>query len=119
MDDNEYIRRELSKARPLDVEEKIRLKVESSAGESRWVLLPSEVYERVVATASGEDPAKTLRDLFERRWRCGVTASGYHNGAGCTPGDPHGDWGCGYRWIAPALTEKQAKELGLITEEKK
>jgi hypothetical protein len=62
-------------------------------------------------------PAKVLRDLFERRWRCGVTASGYHNGAGCSPGDPHDGWGCGYRWMAPALTEAEAREMGLLNEE--
>jgi hypothetical protein len=34
------------------------------------------------------------------RWVCGVTRSGYHNGAGCHPGDPHPEegWHCGYRW---------------------
>lgn len=62
-------------------------------------------------------PAPLLRDLFERRWRCGVTASGYHNGAGCIPEDSHDGWGCGYRWVAPALTETEAREMGLLPEE--
>lgn len=57
---------------------------------------------------------KSLADLFGRRWYCGVTASGYHNGGGCQPADPHDStWRCGWRWQAPALTDKQAKEYGL------
>lgn len=58
--------------------------------------------------------SKMLADLFERRWRCGVTASGYHNGCACDPTDPHDTaWGCGWRWTAPALTDKQARAYGL------
>lgn len=63
------------------------------------------------------NPAVTVRALFERRWRCEVFSSGFHNGATCTPGDPHGGrWSCEYRWIAGALTEQQARDYGLITE---
>lgn len=62
------------------------------------------------------DPAATVRALFEKRWHCRVTASGYHNGAGCGPREPHGDWNCGYRWIAQPLTETEARDYGLITE---
>jgi len=58
-------------------------------------------------------PAATVRDLFEKRWRCDVVASGFHNGAHCDPDDGHDDR-CGYRWVAPALTEEQAREYGLI-----
>lgn len=43
--------------------------------------------------------------LFERRWVCVVFTSGYHNGCRCGPGDAHGDWGCGYRWVADALPD--------------
>lgn len=62
------------------------------------------------------NPAATLRELFERRWRCEVFSSGYHNGDSCTPDEPHGGWRCEYRWIAPALTEDEAREMGLITD---
>jgi hypothetical protein len=63
------------------------------------------------------NPAATLREAFERRWVCRVVSTGYHNGAGCDPSDPHGpDWRCGYRWSA-SLTDKQAREMGLTTEE--
>lgn len=66
-----------------------------------------------------QDAAKPsdLRDLFTRRWRCGVSGSGYHNGCTCNPGDPHDGWGCGYYWVAPKLTHKVAVQLGLTTDE--
>ena len=32
-----------------------------------------------------------------RRWVCQVVRSGYHNGSGCGPEEPHGWWGCEYR----------------------
>lgn len=64
-----------------------------------------------------DNPAAVLREVFERRWDCRVVSSGYNNGAGCDPGDPHGaDWWCGYRWSA-SLTDKQAREMGITTEE--
>lgn len=63
------------------------------------------------------NPAATVREVFERRWDCRVVSTGYNNGAGCGPSDPHGDdWRCGYRWQA-SLTDKQAREMGLTTEE--
>ncbi len=36
---------------------------------------------------------------FDRRWTCRVVSSGYHNGAHCTPSEPHNKevWSCGYR----------------------
>lgn len=63
-----------------------------------------------------DNPAATLRDLFERRWVCTVVSSGYHNGAGCAPGEPHSGWGCGYRWVAPALTDAEAGEMGITAD---
>jgi hypothetical protein len=64
-----------------------------------------------------ENPAATMRDLFTRRWVCRVVSTGYNNGAGCDPSDPHGPaWRCGYFWQA-SLTDKQAKEYGLVTVE--
>lgn len=39
---------------------------------------------------------------FRREWVCKVVESGYHNGAHCSPNDPHSlfEWGCGYYWRA-------------------
>ncbi len=40
------------------------------------------------------------------RWVCGVVASGFHNGAHCTPDDPHGGrWGCGWHWTSSIRAE--------------
>lgn len=64
-------------------------------------------------------PATVLREVFERRWDCRVVSTGYHNGASCEydKEDAHGaPWNCGYRWSA-SLTDKQAREMGLTTEE--
>ena len=58
-DDQRYIRRELSKARPYDAAEKVQLKIRSSAGESRWVSIPSDVYERVIDAACTLPAPKT------------------------------------------------------------
>lgn len=33
-----------------------------------------------------------------RHWRCSVVASGFHNGARCTPEDPHDGWPCAFVW---------------------
>ncbi len=45
-------------------------------------------------------------EYFTRRWVCEVVRSGYHNGAGCSPKDPHGDWNCCYRYEI-SMTEAQ------------
>jgi len=45
---------------------------------------------------------------------CNVTRSGYHNGAGCSPRDPHNAavWGCGYRHeLTISLTDDQMKKV--------
>lgn len=63
------------------------------------------------------DVTDQLRGLFERRWRCDVVASGYHNGAKCDPDEPHDDVWCGYRWMAPALKAAEAHALGLVDTE--
>jgi len=66
-----------------------------------------------------DSPAAILREVFERRWDCKVVSSGYNNGASCEhdKDDPHGaPWNCGWRWSA-SLTDKQAREMGLTTEE--
>lgn len=65
------------------------------------------------------NPAATLREVFTRGWDCVVVSSGHNNGASCEhdKDDPHGaPWNCGYRWSA-SLTDKQAREMGLTTEE--
>jgi hypothetical protein len=41
-----------------------------------------------------------LQEKFDRRWVCQVTRSGFHNGCGCRPSEPHGGWNCGWRWEA-------------------
>ncbi len=48
-----------------------------------------------------------LQRLFSRRWYCGVFGSGFHNGSKCGPDDPHGNWGCEYRWIAAHLPDTE------------
>ncbi len=52
-DDKRYIRRQLGNARPWDATEKIQLKVRSSAGESHWVRIPSDLYEQMITTLAG------------------------------------------------------------------
>lgn len=64
-----------------------------------------------------DSPAALLRDLFEQRWVCRVVSTGFHNGVKCHPGEPHGaDWRCGHYWVAAPLTEKQAREYGLLVD---
>ena len=48
-------------------------------------------------------------------WVCGVVRSGYHNGAGCRPSDPHGgDWSCGFRAeVSIRLTPEEAAAVGV------
>lgn len=51
--------------------------------------------------------ANALLNKFRKVWRCHVLRSGYHNGATCTPDDPHGPgWNCQYVYEA-ILTIKQ------------
>lgn len=50
-------------------------------------------------------------DVLQKRWVCQVVRSGFHNGAGCIPNDPHHDieWGCGFRYelsVTPAEFER-------------
>jgi hypothetical protein len=69
---------------------------------------------------SEPDPALTsLLARFERKWSCEVFRTGYHNGDECGPSDPHGGWNCGYVWAFPLLTDKGAREIGLITDSTK
>ena len=43
-------------------------------------------------------------EAFARHWVCGVTRSGYHNGARCSPTDPHDEyWCCGWRYEASVV----------------
>lgn len=52
--------------------------------------------------ADSEEPTEAIPAAwFRREWVCKVVDSGYHNGAHCTPNDPHGGlWNCGYFWRA-------------------
>lgn len=53
------------------------------------------------------------RDDLDRRWVCVVVRSGYHNGAHCSPRDPHSAeaWGCGYRTECRiSLTDEQMED---------
>ena len=38
------------------------------------------------------------KNSFLKKWVCFVVRSGFHNGAVCQESDPHGDWGCGWRY---------------------
>lgn len=58
-----------------------------------------------------------LLSRFERTWDCEVFRTGYHNGDTCTPDDQHSGWNCGYVWKFPLLTDKGAREIGLLTHE--
>lgn len=52
-------------------------------------------------------------DVFEHRWVCQVVRTGYHNGAGCNPGeDHHIDWGCGWRWEASLTDGEWNRRVG-------
>lgn len=50
--DAEYIRYELNKARSADV---IRIKAMSDEGESKWLSISPEAYERVISALVGEE----------------------------------------------------------------
>jgi hypothetical protein len=57
------------------------------------------------------------------KWVCGVVRSGYHNGAKCTPSDPHDpSWKCAYRYELSYYATSTSKALleahGIIVEEK-
>jgi hypothetical protein len=41
-----------------------------------------------------------LADNADHVWRCEVVSSGYHNGARCSPKEPHGGWNCGWAWTS-------------------
>lgn len=53
---------------------------------------------------------EALEQLLVKRWVCEVVRSGYHNGAGCSPKDPHGEWNCCYRYEI-SLTQEQYDRL--------
>jgi hypothetical protein len=57
-------------------------------------------------------PAILTRVKYWRQWKCQVLASGFHNGAACGPGEPHGaDWECGYVWHTPDLSDADMKAI--------
>lgn len=49
--------------------------------------------------------------MYERRWVCEVFTNGYHNGCTCNPREPHGNWECGYRWVAPTIADTDDGKL--------
>lgn len=54
--------------------------------------------EKIMAKLGKITALKIRKVDLDRRWVCYVVRSGYHNGAHCTPRDPHGaTWNCGYR----------------------
>jgi hypothetical protein len=61
-----------------------------------------------------------LQQKFERRWVCQVVRTGYHNGAGCVPSDPHHheDWGCSWRWEASLPDNGNVRRLLGVKETK-
>jgi hypothetical protein len=48
--------------------------------------------------------------VLYKHWVCEVVRSGFHNGAMCSPSDPHDDWGCAYKHEA-SMSEAQFKRL--------
>lgn len=59
----------------------------------------------------------TLKDRFHREWACQVVDSGFHSGAGCSPGDHHTyPWNCGFKWKAQPLSDAVAAQFGLTEE---
>ena len=52
-----------------------------------------------------------IRDYFQKRWVCQVVRSGFHNGAGCTPGNAHVDWECGYRYEVSLTADQMFKRV--------
>lgn len=58
-----------------------------------------------------EDRLRWLLDRFTRRWVCQVVRTGFHNGARCSPDDPHDpSWRCGWRNEA-SLNDDQMKVI--------
>jgi hypothetical protein len=87
---------------------------------TRWAFADNRVQRHDEQPAPEPDSAlAALLSRFQRKWLCGVTRSGQHNNADCTPDDPHEGWGCGYLWHFPLLTDKGAREIGLITDSTK
>lgn len=86
----------------------------------RWVFADNRVQPLDEQPAPEPDSAlASLLSRFERVWDCEVVRTGYHNGAVCTPGEPHGGWNCGYVWKFPSMTDAEARRFGLITDSTK
>lgn len=60
---------------------------------------------------------KIPKEVLYRRWVCEVMRSGFHNGARCTPDDPHGGrWQCAWYYERLLrLTEAQYNRRKYIT----
>jgi hypothetical protein len=85
---------------------------------TRWAFADNRVQPHPEQPAPEPDSGLTkLLSRFERTWDCEVFRTGYHNGDTCTPDDQHSGWNCGYVWKFPLLTDKGAREIGLLTHE--
>lgn len=76
-DDRAYLRRQLGKARPFDAEEGVRLKVRSDEGESHWVAISSDEYERVVDLLAGP-PVRWTRENPRQAFRTDNAGTTWH-----------------------------------------
>jgi hypothetical protein len=73
---------------------------------------------RLVTSSDGHSddaPVGVLLTSFTRHWVCYVTRSGFHNGASCTPVDPHEEWGCGFRTEASFTDEQLGEHVQRVT----
>lgn len=65
MTDEEYIRYELFKAAPPNLDTPVLMKLRSEGGESRWVTLPRHVQDLVTAVAAlTHDQAQALENVI-------------------------------------------------------
>lgn len=63
------------------------------------------------------EQARQIMAIGRKVWSCGVFDSGAHNGARCTPEDPHGGWWrCGYKYKFTADAEVVEKIAAYTTE---
>jgi len=60
------------------------------------VIAPHHAHD-AIAVLLADVPLLMLAIGARREWNCGVSESGFHNGANCRPSEPHQGWGC--EWI--------------------
>lgn len=60
--------------------------------------------------------AELIRSVFHKEWVCVVVDSGFHNGARCTPEDPHGGtWQCQWQYRAVMTEERFAHFISRLS----